>query len=125
MRRRSRRSRPACADLATPAAIAAEVAAARGDLCRRLAAIGAVRVWPARANFVLIEVPGGRSLVSRLAEDGIAVRPCDSFPGLGPDHIRLAVRTPTEHRLLAAAITRASRAERRRAPSPRNPDPVL
>jgi histidinol-phosphate aminotransferase len=94
-------------DLQTPARIAVEVAAARADLCRRLACLAGVRTWPAQANFVLVEVPDGAAIVSRLAGEGIAVRPCDSFPGLGADHIRLAVRTPSEHATLAAAIARA------------------
>lgn len=91
-------------DRATPARIAAEVAAARTDLLARLSAIPAVELWPAQANFVLIEVPDGAALVARLAAAGIAVRPCESFPGLTADHIRLAVRTPAEHATLAAAI---------------------
>jgi len=98
----------ACApDLHTPARVAAEVAAAREDLYRRLAQLDGVRCWPAQANFVLLQVPNGAELVARLAGEGIAVRPCQSFPGLDADHIRLAVRTPTQHAVLAAAIARA------------------
>ncbi|HTU78450.1 MAG TPA: Rv2231c family pyridoxal phosphate-dependent protein CobC [Solirubrobacteraceae bacterium] len=89
------------------AGLAADVAAAREDLRERLAGIPGVKTWPARANFVLIEVAGGERVIARLAAEGIAVRPCDSFPGLGTDHIRLAVRTPAEHAVLADAIARA------------------
>ena len=95
-------------DRGTSARVGAEVAGAREDLRRRLARIPGVRTWPARANFVLAKVPReGGALVRRLAREGIAVRPCDSFPGLGADHIRLAVRSPSEHAVLAAAIARA------------------
>jgi len=89
------------------AGVAADVAAARDDLRRRLAELPGVRTWPAAANFVLIEAPGGARVLARLAAEGIAARPCESFPGLGADHIRLAVRTPAEHAVLVDAIARA------------------
>jgi histidinol-phosphate aminotransferase len=89
------------------AGVVADVAAAREDLRRRLSGVPGLKTWPARANFVLIEVHGGERVITRLASEGIAVRPCDSFPGLGTDHIRLAVRTPAEHAVLVDAIARA------------------
>ena len=95
------------ADRQTPAHLAAEVALARADLQRRLTQTRGVRVWPAQANFLLAEIPDGATLLARLADEGIAVRPCASFPGLGSNHIRLAVRTPTEHAVLCGAIARA------------------
>jgi histidinol-phosphate/aromatic aminotransferase/cobyric acid decarboxylase-like protein len=64
-------------------------------------------MWPAQANFMLIEVSGGERIIARLAAEGIAVRPCNSFPGLGTDHIRLAVRTPAEHAVLVDTIARS------------------
>ncbi len=91
----------------TLARVAADVTAAREDLRQRLAGIPGIKTWPARANFVLIEVPGGERVIARLAAEGIAARPCDSFPGLGTDHVRLAVRTPSEHALVVDAIARA------------------
>jgi hypothetical protein len=94
-------------DRQTLARVAADVATAREDVLRRLAEIPGVKTWSAQANFVLIEVSGGERVIARLAAKGIAARPCDSFPGLGTDHVRLAVRTPAEHAVLAAAITRA------------------
>lgn len=96
------------ADDRTPLRLAVEVESARKDLCDRLARIPGVKLWPSAANFVLIEAPGrGRTLVDALARGGIAVRPCESFPGLGADHIRLAVRSPAEHETLTGAIARA------------------
>jgi len=104
------------ADRATPGRIAAEVAAARRDLQERLGRIPAVELWPSEANFQLVEVPDGRALVARLAAKRIAVRPCESFPGLTPNHIRLAVRTPAEHARLADAIAGALHAPRAGSP---------
>jgi adenosylcobinamide-phosphate synthase len=96
------------ADREAPARLAAEVSACRRDLCERLARIPGVTLWPSAANFVLVEVPGrGPAIVDSLASAGIAVRPCASFPGLGEDHIRLAVRSPEEHEVLAGAIALA------------------
>jgi histidinol-phosphate aminotransferase len=95
-------------DAEWPARVAAEVAVHRRDLSDRLANIPGVTVWPSAANFVLVEVPGrGPAIVDSLASAGIAVRPCESFPGLGEDHIRLAVRSPAEHEALAGAIALA------------------
>lgn len=84
-----------------------------------LSAVGAFARRGARnpicAALVVWATLGGRSLewaaltMVELLEQGSidAARPCDSFPGLGDEHIRLAVRTPGEHALLAGAITRA------------------
>jgi histidinol-phosphate aminotransferase len=94
----------ACArDQTTPARVAAEVAAARAGLAAGLAALAGVRVWPSAANFLLLQVPDGPGVHAALAAQRIAVRRADSFPGLGADHLRVAVRRPDDnHRLLAA-----------------------
>jgi histidinol-phosphate aminotransferase len=111
-------------DHETLARVTADVAAAREDLYQRLAGIPDIKTWPAQANFVLIEVPGGERVITRLAAEGIAARPCDSFPGLGTDHIRLAVRTPAEHAVAVDAIARAL--DRRGPPPPvREHDPPV
>jgi histidinol-phosphate/aromatic aminotransferase/cobyric acid decarboxylase-like protein len=93
------------ADAEMPLRVAAEVAAARAELARALTDVPAVRrVWPGAANFLLLEVEDGPAVVARLAGRGIAVRPCDSFPGLGPDHVRVSVRHEADNRLLAEAL---------------------
>jgi histidinol-phosphate aminotransferase len=87
------------------ARIAQETARARADLAARLAP--QLAVHPSAANFVLAEHPDGAALLARLRRDhGIALRPAHSFPGLGPDHLRIAVRTPADHARLADAIAR-------------------
>ncbi|RKE21736.1 Rv2231c family pyridoxal phosphate-dependent protein CobC [Streptomyces sp. TLI_171] len=93
-----------------PAALAEAEAAARTTaehrehLLKGLAQLPAVRVHgePA-ASFVLIELPGAAAVRDRLRTAGFAVRRGDTFPGLGPDWLRLAVRDPaTTDRFLAA-----------------------
>lgn len=46
----------------------------------------------ARGPFVLVQVAGAAVLRERLRERGFAVRRGDTFPGLGPDWLRIAVR---------------------------------
>jgi histidinol-phosphate aminotransferase len=46
----------------------------------------------ARAPFVLVHAPGADKIRLRLRESGFAVRRADTFPGLGPDWLRIAVR---------------------------------
>jgi histidinol-phosphate aminotransferase len=76
---------------AEEARIAAEIAADREYLLDRLPVRVAV---PPRSSFVLLEVPDGLGVRAALRERGYAVRRGDTFPGLGPDHLRVAVRAP-------------------------------
>jgi histidinol-phosphate/aromatic aminotransferase/cobyric acid decarboxylase-like protein/adenosyl cobinamide kinase/adenosyl cobinamide phosphate guanylyltransferase len=98
----------ACArDRVTPRTVAREVAAARAELVAALATLPGVRVWPSAANFLLLRVPDGPRVRRRLLERGIAVRPADTFPGLGPDHLRVTVRRPEENAVLVRALEEA------------------
>ncbi|MET8231857.1 Rv2231c family pyridoxal phosphate-dependent protein CobC [Micromonospora sp. NPDC005298] len=74
-------------------AIAADLAADRDHLVARLADLPGVRVAgrPASA-FVLLHLPGASRVRAALRERGWAVRRGDTFPGLGPDWLRVAVR---------------------------------
>ncbi len=55
------------------------------------------------SSFVLIRVPDGTAVRDRLRERGFAVRRGDTFPGLGPDWLRMAVRdTATTDAFVAA-----------------------
>jgi histidinol-phosphate aminotransferase len=76
---------------AEEARIATEIAADRAYLLGRLPVPVAA---PPRSSFVLLEVPGGLGVRAALRARGYAVRRGDTFPGLGDDHLRIAVRAP-------------------------------
>jgi histidinol-phosphate/aromatic aminotransferase/cobyric acid decarboxylase-like protein len=94
-------------DRANPRQVGAEVAAARAELLAELRSLPRVRAWPGAANYLLLEIPDGQAVVDALRAAGIAVRPAASFPGLGEDHVRVAVRRPHENRRLVAALAEA------------------
>lgn len=95
----------ACAnDRTTQKRVARDVAAARAELTRRLEALPDVRVWPSEANYLLLQVQDGPATLDALRAEGIVVRPASTFPGLGPNHLRVAVRLPEENARLAAAL---------------------
>jgi histidinol-phosphate aminotransferase len=73
------------------ARIAAEIAADRAYLLGRLP-VGVAA--PPQSSFVLLEVADGLRVRAALRDRGYAVRRGDTFPGLGPDHLRVAVRAP-------------------------------
>jgi histidinol-phosphate aminotransferase len=60
----------------------------------------------ARAPFVLVYAPGADKIRLRLRESGFAVRRADTFPGLGPGWLRIAVRTRAVTDALIAAWPR-------------------
>ncbi|MBW3576715.1 MAG: Rv2231c family pyridoxal phosphate-dependent protein CobC [Actinobacteria bacterium] len=79
------------------------VAAERDHLLAALRSVPGLTVWPSAANFVLVHAPGHPDLRRRLLDRGLAVRRGDTFPGLGPDHVRIAVRDrATTDRLVTA-----------------------
>ncbi|MFX4271893.1 Rv2231c family pyridoxal phosphate-dependent protein CobC [Propionibacteriaceae bacterium Y1685] len=90
----------------TAAALAYETK--RAHLITRLVALGLPPVTPARAPFVLADTsavarhPG--SVREELRTAGFAVRRGDTFPGLGPDWIRIAVRDTSVSDALADAL---------------------
>ncbi|MFC4561285.1 Rv2231c family pyridoxal phosphate-dependent protein CobC [Nocardiopsis mangrovi] len=71
---------------------AREMAGDRAALAGALGAAG-LHVTPgAAASFLLVKAVDGAGLRVRLRAAGIAVRRGDTFPGLGPDWLRIAVR---------------------------------
>ncbi|GLW65480.1 aminotransferase [Actinomadura rubrobrunea] len=71
---------------------AASMAAERDRLAGELNARGLYVVPGARASFLCVNVPDALEIRARLRERGYAVRRGDTFPGLGPDWLRIAVR---------------------------------
>jgi histidinol-phosphate aminotransferase len=82
------------------------LAATREQLAAALADLPGVRVWPSAANFLLLQVADGPAVLSALAARGIAVRPCQSFPGLTANHLRIAVRDPADNQRLVDALSK-------------------
>jgi histidinol-phosphate aminotransferase len=87
--------------IAEAEALAKQADQDRDHLLARLAEIPGVTVPAAsRAPFVLVRAPNAMQLRDRLRAEGIAVRRGDTFPGLGPDWLRVAVRGRTATDLL-------------------------
>ncbi|MFF5290883.1 Rv2231c family pyridoxal phosphate-dependent protein CobC [Paractinoplanes globisporus] len=97
---------------ASPTAIAAErelaarVAAERDHLLRRLAHVPNLTLagTPASA-FVAVRLPSADKIRLELRERGYAVRRGDTFPGLGPDWLRIAVRDTAITDAFVATLT--------------------
>ncbi|MET8776242.1 Rv2231c family pyridoxal phosphate-dependent protein CobC [Nocardia sp. NPDC004654] len=100
----------AMAATASPSAVAESerhatvLATLRATMIERLTALGIDVHTPAHGPFLLLRVADGEVLRKYLADHGIAVRRADTFPGLGPDHMRVAVRDNAAVDRLCAAI---------------------
>ncbi|MFD9220882.1 Rv2231c family pyridoxal phosphate-dependent protein CobC [Streptomyces sp. NPDC060064] len=92
------------AALSEAAQAAHGIATDRAHLLAGLAEFEEVRVVEAaEASFVLVHVRSGAEVRERLRGLGFAARRGDTFPGLGPDWLRLAVRDrATTNRFLQA-----------------------
>lgn len=88
-------------------AAAARAQSERRDLEHRLAQLPGLRIWPAAANYVLVRVDDGAAVTARLREQGIAVRPAGSFPGLTADDLRITARGERDNGRLADALAAA------------------
>lgn len=83
---------------------AIEVARAAQEFGRALARIPGVTVWPTRANFLLVLAAGRPEVHAKLRAAGFAVRRCQTFPGLGPDYLRVAIRDAAANDALVTAL---------------------
>lgn len=66
-------------------------------------------VHPGAANYLLVRLERGltgAALGAALLAEGVAIRDCASFPGLGVDHVRIAVPRPDRQQVLFAALDR-------------------
>ncbi|GAA3927420.1 Rv2231c family pyridoxal phosphate-dependent protein CobC [Actinomadura viridis] len=80
------------AAVAEAEAWAAGMAAERDRLAAELSGRGLYVVPGARASFLCLRVPDALGIRALLRQRGYAVRRGDTFPGLGPDWLRIAVR---------------------------------
>ncbi len=100
--------------VAEAAAATAVIGAHRAFLVDGLAALALPVAGSPGTPFVLLDtstIGAHGSIRAALRERGFAVRSGDTFPGLGPDWIRIAVREPAvSGRLLAALATLAQAA---------------
>ena len=77
------------------------------DRERLVTALDGLGLWVvpgARASFVCVRVPDGLRVREELRSRGYAVRRGDTFPGLGPDWLRVAVRDPGTTAARASAL---------------------
>jgi cobyrinic acid a,c-diamide synthase len=90
------------------------IASDRDVLVRELEAAGLTVAAPSDAPFVLVDTSplGDRSVREDLARLGFAVRRGETFPGLGPSWVRLAVRDAGTSRSVAAAFAELGRVRR-------------
>jgi histidinol-phosphate aminotransferase len=91
---------------------AERLVALQSDQAAALAALPGVTVLPSRASYLLLRLPAGHGerVRTALRAAGIAVRRGDTFPGLGPDHLRVAVRPAPQVALLVDALAAALQA---------------
>ena len=80
----------------------------RAWLSTQLSQTPGLRVFPASANFLLLQTKGkgfsASSLAEHLAQEKILIRVCDNFVGLGKRFFRVAVRTRVDNRCLLRGI---------------------
>ncbi|HEX6871205.1 MAG TPA: Rv2231c family pyridoxal phosphate-dependent protein CobC [Micromonosporaceae bacterium] len=94
----------------TPAAVAQErrlaftLAEQRAHLVDGLRRLGITVAGTPVSSFVLVRVAGATGLRAALRERGFAVRRGDTFPGLGPDWLRITVREQAVSDALLAAL---------------------
>lgn len=73
-------------------------------LANELARHTGAKVYPATANYLLLETPRGPALLTGLLQQGIALRDCANFRGLNAHFLRTAVRSRQENQRLLAAL---------------------
>ncbi len=94
------------AAVAEAAAWATDMNTEREWLGESLRQVSRAEVTPhARASFLLLQTPGETDVRNRLRAAGFAVRRGDTFPGLGPSWIRVAVRDRATNDRFAAALS--------------------
>lgn len=76
-------------------------------LCDLLGSLPLLKVYPSRANFLLVEILGpmtARELAQKLLTELVIIRDCATFNGLSPHFFRIAVRTRAENERLVTCL---------------------
>ncbi|MBO5387983.1 MAG: aminotransferase class I/II-fold pyridoxal phosphate-dependent enzyme [Lachnospiraceae bacterium] len=79
----------------------------REYLVRELMPIIAEKYYISYANFILFK--GGADLKVRLLEEGVLIRDCSNFKGLGQGYYRMAVRSTSENKELVRRVSKWQR----------------
>jgi cobyric acid synthase CobQ/L-threonine-O-3-phosphate decarboxylase len=81
----------------------------RGNLTDDLSALPGLKVYPGAANYLLVKIDridvDAVALEEKLLGQGIAIRVCANFEGLGREYFRVAVRRKSENRRLVSALS--------------------
>jgi threonine-phosphate decarboxylase len=89
------------------------IKAEKAFLMHGLTQIKAFNIYPADANFILIDIkPSGYTaaqLKEKMLRHGILIRDCSSFRGLNEYHIRIAVKTRRENQKLLETFKKTVR----------------
>lgn len=84
-----------------------KVATLREEFSRQLVGLPGFTVYPSEANFILVRLPPewpAPRLQTDLLGQGILIRSCQNFPGLGEGYCRFAVRPREEIEVFMDAI---------------------
>ena len=81
----------------------------RATQAAALQAVPGVTVLPGVAPYLLLRLPAGQGerVRAALRAGGVAVRRGDTFPGLTPDHVRVAVRSSAQVQQLVRGLAAA------------------
>ncbi|NPV91085.1 MAG: threonine-phosphate decarboxylase [Firmicutes bacterium] len=83
----------------------------RRYMARELSAIAGLESWPTETNYMLLRIKREnrytRDLQAVLGPRGLLIRDGSSFPGLGPDYFRVAIRSRPENQRLLDELRRA------------------
>jgi threonine-phosphate decarboxylase len=86
----------------------------RKRLLERLNAHGRLRAYPSQTTFFLVELPGklrAPLVWERFAQEGMLIRDCSNFAGLGDRFIRIAVNRPEINQQIAEMLLDVCHAE--------------
>jgi L-threonine-O-3-phosphate decarboxylase len=84
------------------------LANAKPKLFQQLTSIEQLQVFPSSANFLLIksQIPASQLQLKLLQQEHIFIRDCLSFPELGDNYFRVAIKQEEENEKLSRAISR-------------------